>query len=70
MRVLDILLGIFLLLVDILICVVFVFGITDMIRTYENFNYILALGIILYILVGVFIVLVSWFAINIMINKL
>lgn len=70
MRVLDILLGIFLLLVDILICVVFIFGITDMIRTYENFNYILALGIILYILVGVFIVLVGWFAINIMINKL
>lgn len=70
MRVWDILLGIFLLLVDILVCVVFVFGITEMIRTYENFNLVLALGIILYALVGIFIILVGWFAIKIIINKL
>lgn len=70
MRVWDILLGIFLLLIDLFICVVFVFGITNMIRTYENFNYILALGIILYVFVGIFIVLVGWFAINIMIDEL
>lgn len=70
MRVWDILLGILLLLVDILVCVVFVFGITEMIRTYENFNFVLAFGIILYALVGIFIILVAWFAIKIIINKL
>lgn len=70
MRFFDILLGIFLLLIDILICVIFVFGITDMIRTYESFNFIFALGIILYAVIAIFIILVGWFAIQIMIDKL
>jgi hypothetical protein len=70
MRVFEILLGVFLLLIDILIFGIFIFGITEMIKTYENFNFIFALGIILYAMIAIFIILVGCFAIQIMIEEL
>ena len=70
MRVLDILMAIFLLLVDLLIGVVLVFGINNMIETYQGFDYMLGIGIILYIMVAIFIVFVGYFAIQIIRDKL
>lgn len=69
MRFLDILMAIFLLLVDLLMGVVLVFGINNMIEAYQGFDYMLGIGIILYIMVAIFIVFVGCFAIQIIRDK-
>ena len=69
MRVLDILMSIFLLLVDLLMGVVLVFGINNMIETYQGFDYMLGIGIILYIMLTIFIVFVGYLAIQIIRDK-